>query len=148
MTAQPPNRFVFLCCGRGVCCEWTPDFVSFLYKDKWWWLTLFISCLPVFFTEYCHKLCIQRQMVVRWKHVSYFLYGKYLKNNFLFPLHIELNLKTLLWNWRGSPWRPGRMKSIIQKGIIQCSYWPIVRSIRENIWTEVRTERSEVRTRS
>ena len=41
--------------------------------------------LPVFFSEYCHKLCIQRQMVVRWKHVSYFLYWKYLKNNSFIP---------------------------------------------------------------
>ena len=34
MTAQPCNRFVFLCRGRGVCCKWKPDFVTFLYKDK------------------------------------------------------------------------------------------------------------------
>ena len=171
---------------------------------------IFYRALPVFFIEYCHKLCRPRQMVVRWKHVSYFLYGKYLKknmylltesavhsrkyllwrhrhnkyfsyrpnsrlirallythtsktvksqcsplllwtevrpvhtpvrtqaygpaliqsnfsilfvfclvyNNSLFSLYIELNLKTLLCNWRGSPERPGRMKTIIQKGII------------------------------
>ena len=34
----------FLCRGHGVCGKWKPDFVSFLYKDKWWWLILFISC--------------------------------------------------------------------------------------------------------
>ena len=42
---------------------------------------LLFHALPVFFIEYFHKLYIQRQMVVRWKHVSYFLYGKYLRNN-------------------------------------------------------------------
>ena len=37
MTAQPHNRFVFfLCRGRRVRCKWKLDFVSFLYKDKWW----------------------------------------------------------------------------------------------------------------
>ena len=39
MTAQPNNRFVFLCRGRGVRCKWKPDFASFLYKDKWWLVT-------------------------------------------------------------------------------------------------------------
>ena len=67
-------------------------------------------------------VCIQRQMMVRSKHVSYLLYGKYLKKNFFIPSShwflIELNLKTLWCNWRGSPQRPGRMKSIIQKRII------------------------------
>ena len=63
--------------------------------------------LPVFFIKYCHKLCIQRQTVVRWKHVSYLLYEKYLKHNSFIPAphscFIELNFKTLLCNWRGSP---------------------------------------------
>ena len=41
--------------------------------------------LPVFFIEYCHKLCIQKQMVVQWKHVSYLLNGKYLKKSSFIP---------------------------------------------------------------
>ena len=99
---------------------------SFVYKEKWWWLIFFISCFASLlykkkidenffecftdedffenFHQYCHKLCGQRQIVVRWKHVSYLLYGKYLKNNsFIHSPHIELNLKTLLCNWRDSP---------------------------------------------
>ena len=66
--------------------------ISFVYKDKLW----FDESMSVIF-------CMENI----WKRIL------------LFPLHIELNLKTLLCNWRGSPWRPGRMKSIIQKGIIQ-----------------------------
>ena len=48
--------------------------------------------LPVLFIRYCHKLCIQRQMVIRWKYVSYLLYGKYLKKNFY-------SLFTLILHW-------------------------------------------------
>ena len=66
--------------------------ISFVYKDKWW----LDESRSVFF------FCMENI----WKRIL------------LFPLHIELNLKTLLCNWRGSPWRPGRMKSIIQKVII------------------------------
>ena len=85
--------------------------------------SFYFHALPVFFIKYCHKLCFQRQMMVRPKHVSYLLYGKYLKKNSFIPsphlFFIELNLKTLLCNQRGSPYKPGRMKSIIQKRIIQ-----------------------------
>ena len=52
------------------------------------------------------------------KTCQLFSVRKIWKRILLFPLHIELTLKTLLCNWRGSTWRPGRMKSIIQKGII------------------------------
>ena len=41
---------------------------------KWcfeWWLISFISCLASLL-KYCHKLWIERQIVVRWKHVSFF----------------------------------------------------------------------------
>ena len=65
--------------------------ISFAYKDKWW----FDESMSVIF-------CLENI----WKRILLFL------------LHIELNLKILLCNWRGSPWRPGRMKKIIQKGII------------------------------
>ena len=62
-----------------------------------WGVTHFLfHALPVFFIKYCHKLCIQRQMVVRWRHVSYLLYGKYLERILLFPLHINSSLN---WNW-------------------------------------------------
>ena len=50
-------------------------------------------------------------------HTFYFMLCKNIwKRILLFPLHIELSLKTLLCNWRGSPWRPGRMKKHYSKG--------------------------------
>ena len=54
--------------------------ISFVYKDKWWFDE---SMSVIFFMENIWKIII------------------------LFPLHIELNLKTLLCNWRGSPARKG-----------------------------------------
>ena len=87
--------------------------------------------LPVLFIKYCYELCIQRQMVVTqsfyfilcqsslWSTVICFVHKDKLwfdesmsvifcmentwKRILLFPLHIELNLKTLLCNWRDSP---------------------------------------------
>ena len=52
-----------------------------------------LRAFPVFFIKYCHNLCTQRQIVVRWKHVSYLLYGKYLKKEFLH------SLSTLILDW-------------------------------------------------
>ena len=63
--------------------------ISIVYKDKRW----FDKSMSVIF-------CMENI----WKRIL------------LFPLHVELNLKTLLCNWGGSQGRPGRMKSIILKG--------------------------------
>ena len=66
---------------------------------KWcceWWLILFISCFANLLTEFCHKVCIQRQMVIRWKHFSYFLYGKYLKKNSFIPSPHWLKLENFV----------------------------------------------------
>ena len=52
-----------------------------------------LYALPVFFIKCCHKLCIQRQMVVQWKYVSYLLYEKYLKLDFFY------SLSTLTLHW-------------------------------------------------
>ena len=91
------------------------DFESFLYKDKWWWLIRFAK-FSLFSTVisfvYKDKWWFDESMSV------IFCMENIWKRILLFPLHIELNLTTLLCNWRGSPWRPGRTKSIIQKGII------------------------------
>ena len=62
--------------------------ISLVYKDKCCDSYFLFHALPVFFIKYCHKLCIQRQMVVRLKHVSYLLYGNTWKRILLFPLHI------------------------------------------------------------
>ena len=99
---------------------------------KWcfeWWLIVLFHALPVFFIEYCHKLCIQRQMVVRWKHLSYFLYGKYLKRILIFPLHIELYLKTLLCELNRQTveaWQNGKHYSKGNDILASVSFWPLL----------------------
>ena len=65
--------------------------ISFVYKDKWWFDE---SMSVIFYMENIGKTILS------------------------FRLHIELNLQTFLSNWRGSPKRPCKMKSIIQKSII------------------------------
>ena len=68
--------------------------------------------LPKFHSvKYCHKLCIQRQMVVRWKRVGYFLYGKYLKKNSFIENFVMQLKRQSVEAWQNE-------KRYSQKGII------------------------------
>ena len=78
--------------------------ISFVYKDKWWWLILlyFMLCQSSLLSTvisfvYKDKLWFYESMSV------IFCMENIWKRIILFPLRIELNLKTLLCNWRGSP---------------------------------------------
>ena len=77
MTAQPHNRFVFCVVVAEFAVNGNQTLQAFYTKTNGGDSYFLFHALLVFFIEYCHKLCIQRQMVVRRKHVSYFLYGKY-----------------------------------------------------------------------
>ena len=93
---------------------------------KWcckWWLIFVILCF-VSLIKYCDKLCIQRQMVVQWRHVSYLLYGKYWKTNYFVPPSTLtfhwIKLENLVMQLKRHPVQVEAwlMKSIIQKRII------------------------------
>ena len=49
-------------------------------------------------------------------------------------IFIESNLKTRSWNKRSSPWRPDRMKSIIQKRIIPVRTQSQDEKFLQNLW--------------
>ena len=59
--------------------------ISFLYKkDKWWWLTVLLTRTYYF------------MLGGSWKHVSYFLYEKYLKKNSFIPCPHWIKLENLV----------------------------------------------------
>ena len=64
-------------------------------QTMYWVIKLWVVVDGFYFILYqssnCHKLCIQRQMVVRWKRVSYLLYGKYRKKFFYSLLTLTLH---------------------------------------------------------
>ena len=66
MTAQPDNSFAFFCV---VVAEFPVNGNQTLYalykKTNRGDSYFLFHALPAFFIEYCHNLCIQRQMVVR-----------------------------------------------------------------------------------
>ena len=59
-----------------ICCG-SPQRDVLSDKMVLWVVTQFLFHALPFCIKYCCKLCIQSKMVVRWKHVSYLLYGKY-----------------------------------------------------------------------